>query len=91
MNTREEAKELIEYYDFTIWAIINNEEFQCMDEQGINININWDTKDFRFRYTVPKTIFTVECPKCSPFTNREHFDKMYQKFREVIFQFKRVR
>ena len=76
-------KELAEAYDLTLWSTIRTDKgnsYQYMDKLGINVMLNsWDNS-FEFKWIIPNSIFNISCPTCSPYTNREHFDRMYQKF-----------
>ena len=80
-------KELANEFEFTLWSTINTEKgksYQYMDSLGINIIFNeWD-HSFELKYLIPRSIFTIECPSCSPYTNREHFQKIYLKFWKTI-------
>ncbi|MBQ3543428.1 MAG: hypothetical protein IJA34_00325 [Lachnospiraceae bacterium] len=83
---------LIERYNFTLWATIVNQEgrsYQYMDAHGINILINEKTKEFSFEWCVPKSIFSIKCPTCSPYDKEEHFDKMYNKFLILVLKVKK--
>ena len=75
--------ELAKEFDLTLWATINTEQgkaYQYMDPIGINIIFNeWD-QSFELKWLIPKSIFTIECPTYSPYTNKEHFQKIYLKF-----------
>jgi hypothetical protein len=79
--------ELVGVYDLTQWSTIRNDRgnsYQYMDKLGINIIFNdWDNS-FEFKWIIPNSIFNISCPNCSPYTNREHFDRMYQKFRLTV-------
>lgn len=80
-------EELVTRYALTLWATMNTpkgQSYQYIDSKGINVIFNeWD-KSFELKWNVPKTIFTVECPSCSPYDHPNHFDKMYKKFFNVI-------
>ena len=85
-----EIKELAKEFELTLWSTSNTERgtsYQYMDKQGINVIFNeWD-KSFELKWLIPKSIFTIECPSCSPYTNKEHFSKMYTKFWKTVFSF----
>lgn len=78
---------LYEKYGFVQWAIMNRGDsrvYQFMDEQGINLFVDFNTGEFYMKWNIPKTLFTIECPKCSPISNVEHFEKMYNKFKLYV-------
>lgn len=78
---------LYEKYEFSELAVIRNGEsriHQFMDKQGINLFVNFDTGEFYMKWLIPNTIFKIECPKCSPISNVEHFEKMYKKFKLCV-------
>lgn len=83
-------EELAKEFELTCWSTSNTakgKSYTYMDKQGINVIFNeWD-KSFEFKWLVPKSIFTIECPSCSPYDNKEHFTKMYTKFWKMIFSF----
>lgn len=80
-------EELAKEFEFTLWSTMNTEHgkaYQYMDPIGINIIFNeWD-HSFEMKWLIPRSIFTIECPNCSPYTNREHFQKNYLKFWRII-------
>ena len=80
-------EEIVKKFDLTLWSTANTakgKSFQYMDALGINIIFNeWD-KSFELKWLIPKSIFTIECPTCSPYTNIEHFQKIYLKFWRTI-------
>lgn len=83
---------LAEKYHLTLWATIRSGDtvtYQYMDNQGINVLITPSTKGFVLKWNVPSSVFTVECPECSPYDNAEHFDKIYRKFSNTIFKIRR--
>lgn len=69
---------------FTLWATLNGKKLQFMDERGINLFVEIESKSFSLRYLVPRSIFTLNCPECSPFDNDEHFNKIYRKFKHEV-------
>lgn len=78
---------LYERYGFSVWAIIRQGEsriHQFMDKQGINLFVNFDTGEFYMKWLIPHTVFTIECPNCSPISNVVHFEKMYEKFKRYV-------
>jgi hypothetical protein len=85
-----EIEELAKDFEFTLWSTCNSsngKSYQYMDKQGINIIFNeWD-QSFELKWLIPRSIFTIECPSCSPYTNKEHFTKIYTKFWKTIFSF----
>lgn len=79
--------ELAKQFELTLWCTANTEQgksYQYMDPIGINIIFNeWD-QSFELKWLIPKSIFTIECPSCSPYTNKEHFQKIYLKLWRTI-------
>ena len=85
---------LYDKYGFTQWATImsgGKTYIQYIDNSGINLLVNWDTGEFTMKWNIPQSIFTIECPECSPIINEEHFKKMYLRFREVVCTYKSER
>lgn len=80
-------EELAKEFEFTCWSTcntVNGKSYIYMDPLGINVIFNeWD-KSFELKWMIPKSIFTIECPSCSPYTNAEHFRKIYLKFWRTI-------
>ena len=80
-------KELAKEFELTLWSTASTEKgksYQYMDHIGINIIFNeWD-QSFELKWLIPKSIFTIECPSCSPYTNEEHFKHIYLKFWRTI-------
>lgn len=72
---------------FTKWAVCRNgynTEDQYIDEDGINIWINWEFGNFRFAWVIPHTVFKIVSGDMSPVWRLDHLEKMYNKFlREV--------
>ena len=81
---KEEIRELAEKRGFSLWATLGGKKLQMMDRDGINLSVDPETLEFELAWVIPKSIFQISCPKCSPFTNEEHFDKMYRKFKQTI-------
>lgn len=83
-------KELAKEFELTLWSTANTTQgksYQYMDSQGINVIFNeWD-QSFELKWMIPQSIFTINCPNCSPYTNKEHFTKIYTKFWRTIFSF----
>ncbi len=79
--------ELVEKYQLTLWSTCSTAKGKShvyMDRFGVNVIINdWD-KSFQLKWMVPRSIFTIECPECSPYDHPNHFDRMYKKFINVI-------
>ena len=71
----------------TKWAVCRNgynTEDQYIDEDGINIWINWESGNFRFAWVIPHTVFKIVSGDMSPVWRLDHLEKMYNKFlREV--------
>lgn len=84
-------KELAKEFELTLWSTTSTEKgksYQYMDNQGINVIFNeWD-QSFEFKWLIPRSIFTIECPSCSPYTNIDHFRKLYTRFWRTIYSFK---
>lgn len=82
--------EFAKEHDLTLWATSNSSHgtsYIYLNKHGINVVFHeWD-QSFEFKWNVPRSIFTIECPTCSPYTNKEHFNKMYNKFERLIFSF----
>lgn len=80
-------EELAKEFELTLWSInsdVSGKSYQYMDSIGINVIFNeWD-QSFELKWMIPKSIFTIECQKCSPYTNAEHFRKIYLKFWRTI-------
>jgi hypothetical protein len=81
---KEETRELAEKRGFSLWATLGGKKLQMMDRDGINLIVDPETQEFELAWVIPKSIFQISCPKCSPFTNEEHFNKMYRKFKQTI-------
>lgn len=81
---KNQAIELANKKGFQLWATFGNSELQFLDKLGINLYVNPEKNTFRLAYLIPKSIFQFNCPECSPFTNEEHFDKMYRKFKKEV-------
>lgn len=82
--TKEETRKLAEERGFSLWATLGGRRLQLMDRYGINLIVDPETQEFEMAWVIPKSIFQISCPKCSPFTNEEHFNKMYHKFRQTV-------
>lgn len=82
--SKEETRELAEKQGFSLWATLGGKKLQMMDRDGINLIVDPETQEFELAWVIPKSIFQISCPKCSPFTNEEHFNKMYRKFKQTI-------
>lgn len=84
---RPTLEEIINKYGLTLWSTANTAQgksYQYMDSNGINVIINeWD-KSFQLKWFVPKSIFTIECPVCSPYDYPNHFDRVYRRFQIVV-------
>ena len=81
---KEEIRELAEKRGFSLWATLGGKKLQMMDRDGVNLIVDPETQEFELAWMIPKSIFQISCPKCSPFTNEEHFNKMYRKFKQTI-------
>ena len=84
-------EDIINKYGLTLWSTANTAQgksYQYMDYDGINVIINeWD-KSFQLKWLVPKSIFTIECPTCSPYDYPNHFDRTYKRFQDVVTVYK---
>lgn len=85
---KEETRGLAEKRGFSLWATLGGKKLQMMDRDGINLIVDPETQEFELAWAIPKSIFQISCPKCSPFTNEEHFDRMYRKFRQAVITYK---
>lgn len=90
MVNKEKIKELAQLRGFTLWARIGQNRLQFMDCHGINLFVDVDTKNFELQWLVPRSIFAIQCPSCSPFDNEEHFQKIYKKFCAVVQTFANI-
>ena len=82
--TKNEIIAYAELKGFTLWATVEQgNRLQFMDDYGINLWVNLNDCSFEMGYIVPKSIFELRCPKCSPFGG-DHFDNMYQNFEMTI-------
>ena len=84
--TKDEVKALAEKRGFTLWGIYGDGRLQFMDRYGINITVLPETASFELGWLVPKSIFRIDCPSCSPFDNDEHFYKIYRKFKLTVWK-----
>lgn len=84
--TKEEVKALAEKRGLQLWATYGDGRLHFMDRHGINIMVTPDTASFELAWMVPKSIFTINCPSCSPFDNDEHFNKIYRKFKLTVWK-----
>lgn len=86
-ETRLSLEDIINKYGLTLWSTANTAQgksYQYMDYDGINVIINeWD-KSFQLKWLVPKSIFTIECPKSSPYDYPNHFERKYKQFQDVV-------
>lgn len=82
--SKEETRELAEKRGFSLWATLGGRKLQMMDNYGINLIVDPETQEFELAWAIPKSIFQINCPKCSPFSNEEHFNNMYRKFKQVV-------
>lgn len=82
--TKRQAEDLLEKRGFQIWAVRNMRKFQAMDRWGINIFVDWEEDSFRLAWSIPKTIFTLNCPDCNPFSSQTQFEKMYFGFKKQV-------
>lgn len=82
--TKEEVKTLAEKRGLELWATYGDGRLQFMDRHGINITVAPETASFEIGWMVPKSIFIISCPSCSPFDNDEHFYRIYRKFKRTV-------
>lgn len=79
----------MEQRGFMLWATLGDKTLQFLSKNSdtdlvINCIIYPDTKEFEFKYLVPYSVMQLVNPRCSPFTNGEHFLKMLEKFMNVV-------
>ncbi len=83
--------EIVEKHGLTLWSTsttAKGKSYQYMDFDGINVIINeWD-KSFQLKWLIPRSIFTIECPVCSPYDYPNHFEKIYKRFIDAVTTFK---
>lgn len=87
---RPTLEDIVNKHGLTLWSTANTangKSYQYMDYDGINVIIN-DDKSFELRWHVPKSIFTIECPTCSPYDYPGHFDRTYKRFQDVVTVYK---
>lgn len=81
-------EDIINKYGLTLWSTATTAQgksYQYMDYAGINVIINeWD-KSFQLKWMIPESIFTIECPVCSPYDYPNHFDRTYKKFVNTVY------
>ena len=68
---------------FTKWAVCRNgynTEDQYIDEDGINIWINWESGNFRFAWVIPHTVFKI----VTNFYGRLQFMASSEKLKKLI-------
>ena len=82
--SKEETRELAEKRGFSLWATLGGRKLQMMDHYGINLIVDPETQEFELAWGIPRSIFQINCPKCSPFSNEEHFNNMYRKFKQIV-------
>lgn len=86
-DTKNKLEKLVEKYAWTLCYTSNSSKgtsYSYRDYNGINIIINeWD-KRFKMRWSVPHSIFTIECPTCCPYDDQDHFDRIYKQFDAVV-------
>ena len=80
-------EEIVSTYGFTLWSSANTAQgksYQYLDWTGINLIINeWD-KSFQLKWSIPQSIFTLECPTCSPYDHPGHFARIYRRFDDCV-------
>lgn len=59
-------------------------EFVYVDENGVNISIDFNTGEFYMSWVIPRSTFTIESGKAAPVWNLNHLDKMCRKFRKEV-------
>ena len=55
-----------------------------MNDYNYEVTVGLDSEDFKFFYLVPKSVVKVILGPAGPVTNEAHFNKMRDKFLEVI-------
>jgi hypothetical protein len=84
--TKNEVIACAESEGFWLWATVEHgNKLQFMDDHGINLWVNLNDCSFEMGYIVPKSVFELRCPNCSPFGG-DHFKNMYQKFEQMVIQ-----
>ena len=90
-ETRLTLEDIINKYGLTLWSTTNTAQgksYQYMDYAGINVIINeWD-KSFQFKWGIPNSLFTIECPICSPYDYPNHFDRTYKQFVHAVYVYR---
>ncbi|MBY6948393.1 hypothetical protein [Clostridium botulinum] len=86
---KKEIEDLMEQRGFTLWATLGNKKLQFLSNNDntdlvINCIINPETEEFEFKYLVSKSVMQLVNPKCSPFTNKKHFEGMLNKFMRAV-------
>lgn len=85
--TKEIIEKLATKFNLTQWSVCSNSSgkyYVYMDPIGINVVFNEADNSFEFKWMIPQSIFVIECPSCSPYTNEEHFSRLYLKFWRMI-------
>lgn len=75
----------LEEMKFSRWAVNNcTGEVQYMDDNGVNLWVNWETGNFRFGWLIPCSLFKIVSGDLSPVWRLDHLEKTYARFlREV--------
>lgn len=55
-----------------------------MNDYNYEVTVELDSENFQFFYVVPKSVVKVTLGPAGPVTNEVHFNKMRDKFLEVI-------
>lgn len=83
--TRQECDELYHERGLTVWAIINDSQYQCLDEDlGISVTIDWEKDQFKLDYAVPRSVFKLTSGWMSPFSSDIQYPRMIKRFKEVV-------
>lgn len=86
--SRDQIMDFVEQYGFILWSTERGRGdvvYHFMDkEYGINLWVNADTLSFWFEWMIPNTIFRVKSPELSPLSNKKHFEKMLERFKDPV-------
>lgn len=57
-----------------------------VDKYHINLSYYPQSDDWELTYIVPRTFFTFNTGKLGSFSNEEHFNKFYKKFKKEVIE-----
>lgn len=82
---KETAKMWLSGKGFVRYSIsCTTREEQYMDQDGVNLFVNFETGDFRFAWMIPHSLFRIESGNMSPVWNLDFLEKMYQRFLKEV-------